>query len=245
MTNKTNKLTFGKGNQKLQHTALHLGMKKSHVVTFSLPAGHTCPAASLCHSRVIMNEDGKRQRVDFGEFVCYATKAEALYTNVYDSRHNNWQMLQDCKSVEEMSELLQNSLPRTAKLVRIHDSGDFFNRRYFEAWVKVAQNNPEIRFFAYTKMLPYAVKANEMNLNNFFVQYSYGGIMDSKRDSEYNAIPTCYVITTNDWILSDDRRLATNKKDGRIVKVVCDGHNAGHEDYLAIVARESFGIIVH
>ncbi len=237
------KLTFGKGNMKLKHTAVMVGLKKSHVVVFSLPAGFTCPAANLCHSRTVMLDNGKRKIEDLGQFRCYATKAEALYTNVYNARHNNWKMLEQAGTVDAMAELIQASLPKTAKLVRIHDSGDFFHKRYFQAWVKVAENNPSVRFFAYTKILHYAVAANEMGMDNFFVQYSYGGKLDVARDKKHADIPTCYVITDADW--THDGITATRKSDGFQVKVVCDGKAAGHEDYLAIVARESFGIPFH
>ena len=246
MTSKDNKLTFGKGNMKLKHTAVAVGLKKSHVVVFSLPAGFTCPSANLCHSRTVIDaETEKRKRQDFGQFVCYATKAELLYTNVYNARHKNWRLLQEAATVENMVALIQQSLPKNAKLVRIHDSGDFYHKRYYQAWKQVAENNPNIRFFAYTKMLPYAVNARESGLDNFFVQYSYGGLLDKMRDRKFSDIPTCYVITEDDWLLSEDRKTATSKIDGRVTKVVCDGKEAGHEDYLAIVARESFGIIFH
>jgi hypothetical protein len=50
---------------------------------------------------------------------------------------------------------LQASLPKKAKIIRIHVSGDFFNQKYFNAWARIANNNPHILFYAYTKSLKY------------------------------------------------------------------------------------------
>ena len=123
---------FSKGNSKLQKTALAVGTKKSTVYTFSLPAGWSCPMADVCKSKVVMDSDtGKRSRQDFGKFVCYATKAELIYKNTYNLRHGNFNALREAKTVDAMYELLQNALPGNAKIVRYHDSGDFFNQNYF------------------------------------------------------------------------------------------------------------------
>ena len=45
------KLSFSKGNRKLNELATDLGLKKSQVISFDLPAGHTCPMASECLSK--------------------------------------------------------------------------------------------------------------------------------------------------------------------------------------------------
>lgn len=49
------------------------------------------------------------------------------------------------------------ALKRTSKagirlLVRIHDAGDFFSKEYYDLAMKVAENNPEAKFYFYTKM---------------------------------------------------------------------------------------------
>jgi hypothetical protein len=37
-------------------------------------------------------------------------------------------------------------------LVRIHDAGDFFSKEYYNLAMNVAKNNPDVRFYFYTKM---------------------------------------------------------------------------------------------
>jgi hypothetical protein len=44
-----------------------------------------------------------------------------------------------------------NTEKKYRKIIRLHVSGDFFNQTYFDAWLLVAQRNPDILFYAYTK----------------------------------------------------------------------------------------------
>ena len=37
-------------------------------------------------------------------------------------------------------------------LVRIHDAGDFFSKEYYDLSMDVARNNPDVKFYFYTKM---------------------------------------------------------------------------------------------
>ncbi len=52
---------------------------------------------------------------------------------------------------------VKQALARTTKagiklLVRIHDAGDFFSKEYYDLAMKVADNNPDAKFYFYTKM---------------------------------------------------------------------------------------------
>ena len=62
------------------------------------------------------------------------------------------------------------------KAIRIHDSGDFFSREYFEAWVEIAKKTPWALFYAYTKEVS---MTKEFTLpDNFVLIYSMGGKQD-------------------------------------------------------------------
>jgi hypothetical protein len=75
-----------------------------------------------------------------------------------------------------MVQLLDNSLPKNAGIVRIHVAGDFFNAEYMHAWYTMAMLNPTVLFYAYTKSLRYWLTVNEFPiLNNFVLTASYGG----------------------------------------------------------------------
>jgi len=85
---------------------------------------------------------------------CYAASDEAKSPQTRAARHWNFELLKH-ETEHEMFRRLNVSLPKKAKIVRIHVSGDFFNQRYFNAWARVASHNPNILFYAYTKSLKY------------------------------------------------------------------------------------------
>jgi hypothetical protein len=62
-------------------------------------------------------------------------------------------------------------------VVRWHDAGDFFSKEYLDLAFKVAEANPEVKFYAYTKMGDVATGATP---RNFIINFSSG----SKRGQE-------------------------------------------------------------
>jgi hypothetical protein len=63
-------------------------------------------------------------------------------------------------------------------VVRWHDAGDFFSKEYLDLAFNVARTNPDVKFYAYTKMADVATSANKPA--NFIVNFSSG----SKRGEE-------------------------------------------------------------
>jgi hypothetical protein len=162
------KLKFAKGNAKLNRdTAI-----------FSLPAGHTCPAALLCQSRAD-KVTGKLTDGKLCQFRCYAATSENLFRNIRVSRWRNFDALRACKSTTEMADLIAQNMPvKGIKLCRIHSSGDFFSQTYFDAWLAVARLKPTIIFYAYTKALLYWVARLNDIPSNFCLVASRGGKYD-------------------------------------------------------------------
>jgi hypothetical protein len=62
-------------------------------------------------------------------------------------------------------------------VVRWHDAGDFFSKEYLDLAFKVANANPDVKFYAYTKMGDVATGATP---KNFIINFSSG----SKRGEE-------------------------------------------------------------
>lgn len=216
-------LKFSTGNRKLNHLAHELGLKNNQVVGFDLPAGYTCPAADICQS-FSDRESGKITDGDNCKFRCYAASIESAFTPTRRMHWHNYTQLMKL-STEQMVELILSSIPKAVKVIRIHSSGDFFTRKYFNAWVKVAEIRQDISFFGYTKVLPY-VKAHKSD--NFHLVYSFGGKMDSKVTSN---IPVAYVVNTiNDAILKG-------------IPAVCIDNPA--DDYNMIMSGKTFANILH
>jgi hypothetical protein len=178
-------LTFSTGNTKLLELAHSLGLKANQVTSFDLPAGYTCPAADICQS-FSNRESGKITDGNNCKFRCYAASMEARYKPVRKAHWRNFDALHKL-TLNAMVELILSSIPVTAKIVRVHASGDFFSKRYFQAWVKVATIRADIKFYGYTKVLSYV---NADKPDNFHLIYSYGGKMDSKVTCE----PVVYVV---------------------------------------------------
>lgn len=167
-------LKFGKGNAKLD----------KRVVTFSLPAGKTCPGALDCKSMAIEGKNGKRTIQDgpHTQFRCFAASQEVLYTNTFNARKHNMdtikQVLKQPASVAELVAMIIRSLPKKAKYVRVHVSGDFYTQDYFDAWMEVARQKPTVLFYAYTKSLPFWVARKDEIPSNFVLTASMGGKWD-------------------------------------------------------------------
>ena len=165
----TDKLHFQIGNAKLKRDTLIL----------SLPAGHACPFAKDCRSssdRVT----GKITDGPHAEIRCYATAAEALFPKIRQSRWDNFELIKSAGTAIRMAKLIEDGVTnrRKIKLVRFHQSGDFFNQVYFDAWLMVAQQHPELIFYGYTKALPFWAKRMHAVPANMKLVASRGGTHD-------------------------------------------------------------------
>jgi len=108
-------------------------------------------------------------------------------------RKANFDALRNAKGVQDKFDLLNTALPKNAGIIRIHVGGDFFNQDYFDAWVKMAEENPDVLFYAYTKSLPFWLKYIWVP-DNLVLTASRGGRYDDKID-EYNLREAIVVFT--------------------------------------------------
>lgn len=157
----------------------HLLAGKRKVYSFDLLSGWSCPFADQCMSRAIIGDDGKRKIKDGKntQFRCFSASQEVQYTNVYNLRNDNFQELRHM-SEDDMYNAINQSLPSDAGIVRIHVAGDFFNRFYMLAWIRVALMNPNVLFYAYTKSLRYWLELQDSMPINLVLTASRGGRED-------------------------------------------------------------------
>lgn len=172
-------LRISKPNEKIPH------------YNFNLPAGFTCPYASSCHSRADretgkITDFGSRGDEDEDDFRCYAASQEALYPDVRKLRWSNFDALTSIgkTNVNGMAKAIINAIektmPRAYNFLRLHVSGDFFNRPYLNAWIKVAQHFPQMIFYTYSKSVPFFIGTTLPD--NFRVTFSKGGTEDDLID---------------------------------------------------------------
>ena len=136
------------------------------VYEWNLPTGHTCPFALECLVKV-NKETGKFENKS-RDYRCYSANSER-FPAVRNHRWNNYEYVKNGN---------KPILPKGCNAVRIHASGDFFNQSYFDMWVEIANENPNVEFWAYTKSLKYWVnKINEIP-NNLTLTASRGGRND-------------------------------------------------------------------
>jgi len=179
-------LKFSNANAKTQalandpELATYLTDKRK-IYSLDLLSGWSCPHARNCLSKAVVQDNGKRKIKDgkYTEFRCFSASQEVQYTNVYNSRKHNFDLLRK-ENHEGMFNLINGSLPENAGIVRIHVAGDFFSLPYMHAWYEVAMLNPNVLFYAYTKSLRFWVGGiSELPiLHNFVLTASYGGTHD-------------------------------------------------------------------
>ena len=150
---------------------------KRKIYSLDLLSGYSCPFAKACLSKAKTGKDGKRHIVDGpdNEFRCFSASQEAQYTNVYNARKHNMDLLRREGDLHLMAHLLSVSMPDNLGICRIHVAGDFFNRNYMEAWTLVARSNPDRLFYAYTKSLQYWLDLRNDIPDNLVLTASYGG----------------------------------------------------------------------
>jgi len=153
-------------NKKLRLTS----GKTYNLIGFGIPADkevivngervNTCPGALACRA------------------VCYAKQGGYLWPASIASRDRNMAstLLPNfaALAIQDLKRM------RTINVVRLHDSGDFYNQEYLDKWAEVARALPEKIFYAYTKTLGILnLKSLPSNLR---ITQSLGGKHDDKVD---------------------------------------------------------------
>ena len=179
-------VTFSEANAKIEALAEVPSLKKylegKKVYSFDLLSGYSCPFAKECLSKAVEDSQGKRTIKDGPDtkFRCFSASQEVQYTGVYNRRKNNLDNLRGFDTLELVKEILA-AMPKDLGVCRIHVAGDFFNEKYFLAWLTIAKMFPQKLIYAYTKSLKYWVNNRELvdSLPNFILTASYGGRDDA------------------------------------------------------------------
>ena len=111
-------------------------------IIWNLPAIKTCPYATEACKKA-----------------CYARKSEKAYPQVLPARNRNFEESMQNDFVFRMAYTILKIRKGTNKriIVRIHESGDFYNKAYAEKWMRIVDYcaNENIQFIAYTKSFKY------------------------------------------------------------------------------------------
>jgi len=178
-----NTLKFSTGNAKLGKRLI-----------FSLPAGYTCPNAGHCKTFADRTTgkvmDLPQSNNALGpEYRCFAAMSEARSKNCRSARWYNWDLLKEAMYITDdpvanLTQLIGQSIydqlgtRKSYDLCRIHESGDFWSELYFKAWIQVAKQFENIKFYAYTKQLQFWLNAKDDIPDNLYLTASVGGNLD-------------------------------------------------------------------
>ena len=119
-------------NSKLKRTSKELGLR---VFNFGIPAYKsasgklTCPMAKEC--------------VKF----CYAKKGAYIWSNVQPAFEKRYQLSKTDSFISKMMDEIDKKKP---DYVRVHDSGDYYSKKYLQKWIDIAIMNPKVKFYSYT-----------------------------------------------------------------------------------------------
>ena len=228
------------------------GKLNKFTMIFNLPAGKTCPGASLCLAFAKELPNGKRTIVDgkHMQFRCFAACSEAQYPQVYNARKSNYDSIKQLlevfpvgKAGKVFSDALRKNMRKYTTHVRIHESGDFYSAEYFAMWMHVCRLNKDITFYAYSKNLPMILEYGLENLpSNFYLTASRGGRFDYLIDEGF--FPRYSVVLKNDAeaeamgleVDHDDSHCYT--QDGPFALLVHGNQPAGSEYRKAISDRK-------
>ena len=122
-------------NSKLKKTSKALGLR---VFNFGIPAYKsasgklTCPMADEC--------------IKF----CYAKKGAYIWSNVKPAFEKRYQL---SKTDDFVSKMYNEIVKKKPDYVRVHDSGDYYSKKYLNKWIRYCLLFPEVKFYSYTNMV--------------------------------------------------------------------------------------------
>lgn len=160
-------IRFQLENAKMQPT------DKIAFLIFSIPAVMTCPGATgqclhFCYAR----RDERFTR----------TRASRLSNFLITLRPNFAAVMIDAikREIYNSDGSMKKAFSGKKIIVRVHESGDFYNLDYMRAWFNVAREFPKITFFAYTKSFSILEKCIDEKPANFTIRASIWG--DTQKD---------------------------------------------------------------
>ena len=124
-------------NAKIKETSKKVGL---NIFNFSIPAYKsatgklTCPFADSCVK------------------YCYAQKGNyKRFPKIGELMEKRYLLTKQSIFIASMNIEIKK---KKADAIRIHDSGDFYSKEYLDKWVTIANDNPKVKFYAYTKSIP-------------------------------------------------------------------------------------------
>ena len=199
-------------NSKMKKTSLKNNAK---IFNFSIPAYKTksgkitCPFASACVKYCYAQK---------GNYTRFPIVQELMEKKYEISKQNNFNSLMNAEIKK-----------KKATHIRIHDSGDFYSIKYLQKWIQIAEFNPSIIFYAYTKSIKFFVNDLFPNTDtlllpdNMKIIFSEGSkhdeLINPKTDRHARIFKNIDLLNASGYIdasSNDLKAITDNKKVGLI-----------------------------
>jgi len=138
-------------NSKLKKTSKHFNKR---VFNFGLPAYKSNTGKVVC-----------RMADECIKF-CYAQKGAYIWSNVSPAFEKRLQISMQDDFVDLMVAEIKK---KKVEYVRVHDSGDYYDKRYLAKWFKIAELLPNVRFYSYTNEIGMIKKSKDIPKNYDFI----------------------------------------------------------------------------
>lgn len=112
---------------------------------------------------------------------CYAKKGAYIWSNVQPVFEKRYQLSKTDSFISKMMDEIDKKKP---DYVRVHDSGDYYSKKYLQKWIDIAIMNPKVKFYSYTNCVD--MLKNVDLPNNYDIIYSDSGkqkhLIDQNKD---------------------------------------------------------------
>lgn len=171
-------------NSKLKKTSEELSVR---VFNFGIPAYKsatgklTCPMADEC--------------VAF----CYAKKGAYIWKNVKPAFEFRYQLSKTDKFIAKINAEI---ILKEPEYIRVHDSGDYYSKKYLNKWIDIANANPDVKFYSYTNCIKMLKEAKLPE--NYNVIFSSSGkqvdLIDKTKDRHSIIFKTKSELLDNGYV---------------------------------------------
>ena len=154
-------------NTKLKETSKKTGFRVFNfgIIAYKDMNGKlTCPFADKC--------------VKF----CYAQKGAYNYGNVKPVFQKRYELTKQNNFVQLMNKEIKT---KKVDFLRVHDSGDYYSPKYLQKWLKIAKNNPKVKFYSYTNSIKFIKDLKKIPKNFDFIFSDSGkqvNLIDKNKD---------------------------------------------------------------
>ena len=160
-----------------------------YFLSWSITPVVTCPGADKCRSG------------------CFGLAGRYNSPSVKMNLADNYTLSQSDLFVDIMTNEIRRYMYVKDLFIRIHAVGDFYSMDYLKKWIAIANNNPSVTFYAYTKSVMLFKEYGQLP-DNMVIIYSYGGkydyLIDPDKDKIAVVFPTLESIPSGYVDCGDD-----------------------------------------